>query len=202
MIRMKMKTNFIKELEKKFGKEIGLHSCMLFEKDFRRFLDKIKPKIFVDIGTFKGLSTGFVAKYYADIVYTFDIDRGEGLAGHGLSRKCGQKELEIKYKVWDYLGVRDKIREFILNPSTQYQEKKVILANTQFDMALLDGDHQYKYVKQDFELVKKCGAVIFDDFYWANGDDVRRFLCELSGQGEAIKVGERFALWSGENGKF
>jgi len=201
MRSLKMKTSFIKELEKEFGKEIGLHSCMLFEKDFRQFIDKIKPKIFVDIGTFKGLSAGFVAKYYADIVYTFDIDRGEGLIGHGLSRECGQKELGIKYKVWDYLEVRDKIREFTLNPNTQYQEKKVILDNIQFDMALLDGDHQYKYVKQDFSLVKKCGAVIFDDFYWANGDDVRRFLCELSGHGEAIKVGERFALWRGNNGR-
>ena len=196
---MKIESPFIKRLEKKFGKGIGVGSCLAFESDFRYFLDQIKPKIFVDIGTFKGLSAGFVAKYYADIVYTLDIDRGEGLTGYGISRECGQKELEIKYKVWDYLGVRDKIKEFTLNIDSQYQEKKIILENIEFDMALLDGDHQYKYVKQDFGLVRKCGAVLFDDYYLARADDVRIFISEVERQGEQIEMGVRFVLWRAKN---
>ena len=198
---MTIKSPFIERLEEKFGKEIGVRSCMPLEKDFRYFLNKIKPKRFVDIGTYKGLSAGFVAKYYADIVYTFDIDRGEGMEGHGLIGKCSQKELEIRYKVWDYLGVRDKIKEFIIEPSIQYQEKKNILSQIEFDMALLDGDHQYKYVKEDFGLVRKCGAVLFDDYFWASGDNVRVFIWKLARKGERIEIGKRFVLWRSDNGR-
>ena len=190
-----MTSQFIVELEKEFGKDIGLHSCMAFENDFRYFLDKIKPKIFVDIGTFKGLSAGFVAKYYADVVYTFDIDRGEGFVGHGVSRKCDQKELEIRYQVWDHLRVKDKIRGFELDPRIQFLGKQAILSQIDFDMALIDGAHEYESVKEDFGLVKRCGAVLFDDFFWAQGNGARKFIEELAAQEGQTEIGKRFVLW-------
>lgn len=196
---MKIESSFIKKLEKVFGKEIGQHSCILFEDEFRYVLNKIKPRIFVDIGTFKGLSAGFVAKYYADIVYTFDIDRGAGLLGYGVSRECSQAELEIKYDIWDYLGVRDKIRDFTVERSIQYQGKKAILDTIEFDMALLDGDHKYQSIKEDFGLTRKCGAVLFDDYFWARFDDVRIFIKQLERQGEQVEIGQRFALWRSSN---
>ena len=99
---MKTESKFIKELEKEFGKEIGIHSCMAFENELRYFIDQVKPKGFVDIGTFKGLSAGFVAKYYADIVYTFDIDRGDGARKFigTLSRQGDQVELGKRFVLW------------------------------------------------------------------------------------------------------
>lgn len=196
---MRIESPFVKELEKEFGKEIGVCSCIFFERDLRYFLDKIKPKRFVDIGTYKGLSAGFIAKYYADIVYTFDIDRGKGLTGRGLIGKCGQKELEIRYEIWDYLGVKDKIREFIIKPGIQYQGKKNILSQIKFDMALLDGNHEYKFVKEDFGLVRRCGAVLFDDYFWVQGDNVRIFIWELAMKEKQIEIGQRFVLWRGRN---
>jgi len=106
----------------------------------------------VDIGTFRGISASFLAQF-AENVYTFDaIDYPE------------------KYKVWNDLGINDRIHFYLIKSRrTDYpyyenaKDAKPIIDSLQFDFAFIDGFHDYDNVKGDFEMVKKCGKVLFHD---------------------------------------
>jgi len=128
--------------------------------EFRDFFKNTKIDTVVEIGTYRGISTAYIAQF-VNKVYTFDvIDYVE------------------KYKVWDDAEVRNKITfylikgrygnviknhegEFPANPKAI--DIKPILDNIKFDFAFVDGRHSYGNVKADFELVKKCGRVLFHD---------------------------------------
>ena len=71
---------------------------------FREIIEKIKPKIVIEIGTFHGIGTTVLASI-ADFVYTFDI-----------------KEL-ANTDIWDCFNVRNKI-EYIICSKGREKIKK------------------------------------------------------------------------------
>jgi len=155
--------------------DVGLYSCLEFPKDqeeFVCFLNYMKPTELVEIGTFRGISAGFIAKYFAQKVYTIDID-----------------EFPIKYHVWNALGVTQKVESIVLDSELK---KKKMLEHLKFDSAFIDGSHLYDDVKWDFECVKHCGRVLFDDAT-PRHPGVWQFVNELPK--EKLKRGLRFALW-------
>jgi hypothetical protein len=139
------------------------------DKAFYEILDKIDFNTAVEIGTYKGLSTVVLASK-AKMVYTFDV-----------------YDWEEKDFIWDSFGFKDKIKSFVLGKlkskdmnikgldgwaivghhidriaSRQNINKK--LQTLDFDFAFIDGWHDYENVKKDFEIVKKCGKVLFHDY--------------------------------------
>ena len=136
----------------KYAKENDLikFSAVPHLDTIREFLKNLKIKNVVDIGTWKGISAAYLAQF-ANKVYTFDR----------------QDRIE-KYKIWDDLGVSNKI-EFYLVKGRRYPDKekavdnKPIIDSIEFNFAFVDGEHTEKDVRADFELVKKCGRVLFHD---------------------------------------
>lgn len=125
--------------------EEKMRSCI--EKCLKHYPIK-GEKIAVESGTYHGLSAALLAEYF-DKVYTFDIKKG----GYW-------KEENIKYEVWDYLGVRDKIEFHMINND---KEKENILKNLNWDFGWVDGNHTTGTMT-DFELLKKCGRILFHDY--------------------------------------
>jgi len=126
------------------------------------FFNQLKINTAVEIGTFWGITAAHFAQF-ANRVHTFDI----------------LDHLE-KYKVWYELGVGSKIsfhlikgRDMVDNTFKDFQgthtltgkEKdiKTIIDSIDFDFAFIDGNHSYENVKADFELVKRCGRILFHD---------------------------------------
>jgi predicted O-methyltransferase YrrM len=153
---------------------------------FTNFFKDIKIKTVVEIGTYKGISAAFLAQF-AKTVFTFDI-----------------KDYKRKYKIWDDLGVADKIRYFtVKGPSNNFEGKirtskkavdiKEIIENLRFDFAFIDGEHTYEAVKQDFELVKKCGRVLFHDIHKKAYKGIVQFCNEI---GAEIDKDGQVAYWS------
>jgi hypothetical protein len=75
------------------------------------------------------------------------------------------------------------------------RDKKRILDNIDFDFVFIDGDHSFKGVRYDFELVKKCGRVLFHDYDRAPGKDapVRDFIDTIK-EGK-MRTTKDYAYW-------
>lgn len=144
------------KLLKKFGNDKLLMeiSAVRDEEIMRRCIEKIlimnpiKGKtVAVETGTFHGVSAGLLAEYF-DEVYTCDIEKGYF------------KDKNIKYKVWDELGVSDKIHFTMLKDDNEKDqwEKEI-----PYNFAWIDGNH-YDGVMRDYELFKKCGRLLLHDY--------------------------------------
>lgn len=116
------------------------------EYKFRHLVGLAKKpiKCAVETGTYKGTATALLA-HYADKVITID--------------KCNFID---KYALWIEYEVYKKIESYIIESE---DDKAELLSKVEFDFAFIDGDHSIEGVKTDFELVKKCGRVLFHDYY-------------------------------------
>ena len=152
-------------------------SAMPSLKTSEDFFRQLNINIAVEIGTFWGVTAAYIAQF-ANKVHTFDIiDHPE------------------KYKVWNDLKVKDKIsfhlvksRDMVGDTFKDFEgihkltgkevDIKTIIDIIEFDLAFVDGDHHYKNVKADFELVKKCGRVLFHDII-PEFQDINKFVKEI-----------------------
>lgn len=132
------------------------HSAVNCPK-FRDFFKGIKIKTVVEIGTFRGISTAYMA-HFARKIFTFDI-----------------VDYPEKYKVWKDFKIADRIFYYTIK---NRKEIRAILSKIKFDFAFIDGKHTYNNVKADFEMVKHCGRVLFHDVHKKSFKGVRRFVIE------------------------
>jgi hypothetical protein len=119
-------------------------SCPEHEEIFRSFLRGKKIEHAVEIGTFFGTATAVLA-HYADRTTTIDIRRYFEAA-----------------RLWLNMGVLKKITHYII--SEAIEDKIALLNSLNFDFAFIDGNHR-KGAVWDYELVKKCGRVLFHDYF-------------------------------------
>jgi hypothetical protein len=140
----------------------------------RRFRDLVKGySSCVEIGTFRGVSTAILA-HYCQKVTTIDI-----------------KIFEEAVSLWRFFGVRDKIRYCCVDSDAS--KAQAIDEIGDFDFAFIDGLHIFDAIKTDFELVKKCGTVLFHDYGMPDIPDVKIFVDTLPFKEVTIK--HPFALW-------
>ncbi len=126
-----------------FGDEIRQGSMVSHEHIVSELLNIIKPRVLLEIGTLKGLSSAMFARYCPKVI-TVDIEPDD-----------------MRLKMWKSFGVEEKIIPVLINSNRQ---KAQILKKTEFDMAFLDGDHSYGGVRSDFKITKCCGCVLFHDY--------------------------------------
>lgn len=131
----------------------------------------------IEIGTHNGLSA-IILTNWAKRVYTFDIS------------------LRNSEFLWRFFGVRDKISSFVGPRSELEWEINYIQENwldvgvvEHFNLAYVDGSHDYEWVKKDFELVKFTGRVLFHDYDLI--PDVRKFGDEIG----ATWVSPNIGMW-------
>jgi len=127
----------------KYAKENKLlKGSAIQNPEFREFFKDVKVKTIVEIGTFRGISAAYMAQF-AKTVFTFDI-----------------KDCPEKYKVWEDLGIKDRIKFYLIKNSKDIRQ---ILNNIKFDFAFIDDDHEYQTIKEHFPLVSGCGKVLLHD---------------------------------------
>lgn len=139
----------------------------------------------IEIGTFRGVSSAEMSRF-CDRVITFDLHSGRlEQLGERFDREA----------FWQSLGI-DNIELKLVSDD---REKADIIAGLDFDFAFIDGGHDSVSVARDFEMVKRCGRVLFHD-YDRRGvpgqDDVCDFIDSLPKH--QIEKMDIFALWTAQ----
>ena len=133
------------EIFQKFGKNAFQRSsaCMEFEAFLKRI--NAKGRTCLEIGTYHGITAILLSQYF-DRVICISIDN--------------EPETLMKHQLVDHLGIKNI--EFI--DLEDNGKKKKLISRMDFDFCYMDGDHTHD-TRTDFELVKKCGHVLFHE-YW------------------------------------
>jgi predicted O-methyltransferase YrrM len=131
----------------------------------------------LEIGTFRGVNAAFMSQFVERVI-TIDLKNGQ-LERHG--------EFFDRRGFWDSLGVKN----VDLHQVEDDAEKARICATEQYDFAFIDGDHEGTAPALDFELVRRCGTVLFHDYGAPNG--VTRLVDTLPRQ--QVEIIDIFALW-------
>lgn len=129
-----------------------LHKSVLSIRDgggvFERVLGSRKFKTALEIGTYRGVSAAEISQYVERVI-TIDLKHGK------LERMGEQFDRE---ELWHALGIDNIELHLVENDA----EKAALINGLEFDFAFVDGAHD-QTVKDDFELVRKCGTVLFHD---------------------------------------
>lgn len=144
----------ISDLRNEFGRRvIDDRSIMKFQEDVTKFdvFHEIfrynRCKRIVEIGTCNGVSSVYLSKYCDELI-TIDIEYSK-----------------YAKEIWDYCGISN-INYFVVSSD---RAKELLLKNMNFDFAFIDGDHDSPGTQFDFNLVKKCGLILFDDYIKEGG---------------------------------
>lgn len=138
------------------------------EEQFRYFLEKAKPTKILEIGTFNGVSTALLAEYAP--VTTIDI----------------LEQPWMTNAVWSACQCKHKITSHIVKSS---RKKRKLIDSLDFDFVFIDGGHLEESILADFEMTRKCGKMLFHD-YWHkedDWDDVRYFIDALEGYTKEVR---------------
>jgi predicted O-methyltransferase YrrM len=152
---------------------------------FEQLLSGKGYRTVVEIGTHHGCGTAEIAQY-CDHVVTFDLNNGR-LEQLGLT--------PAREELWASLGLANKITLVLIDND---REKAKALDCFDFDFAFVDGAHDYKSVKRDFEMARRCGRVLFHDYsrrHVHGKDDVCDFIDTLPKQQIQI-LDNLFAYWT------
>jgi hypothetical protein len=125
----------------------------------------------VEIGTRYGLTAIVLSRHFDEVV-SFDIEPNAE-----------------KYEIIEYLGLTNIRFVDVKNNA----EKAAAINAMDFDGAYVDGDH-IRDTRQDFDLVKKCGRVLFHE-YWNAQPAVKTLVDELAAEGNVV-TRAKWALWT------
>lgn len=110
----------------------------------------------LEIGTYRGVSAAAMSEFVEKVI---TIDLRFGKLEYNRVHQVDPRDAEHdRHAFWRALGV-DNI-EFIQVEDDA--EKKTVIEALDFDFVFIDGAHDAT-VRNDFELVKRCGRVLFHD---------------------------------------
>ena len=135
-----------------------------------KMLDKIKPKVIVEIGVDQGyLLTTWRKAFDPQLLIGVELGNSTKIAELGSLR-----DATFIFGDSHHLYTKTRLQE--------------LLADRKIDLLFIDGDHTYEGVKQDFEmyapLVREGGAIVLHDIKltgkkWEGLVEVNRFWKEL-----------------------
>jgi predicted O-methyltransferase YrrM len=132
-----------------------------------RLIEAVKPRSIVEIGTWSGhraLQMARIAlKHSPAVTYTgFDLFETGNAADD-------EREKNVK-RHFDLDDVKALLESFALeNPGFGFSlvsgDTRRSLPETQADFAFIDGGHSVETIRSDYERLRACKVIVFDDFY-------------------------------------
>lgn len=187
----------IQSILESIGRPDIMRSSAVWKDRLGRIVSPLKRnnKVAVEIGTYRGLSAAVLASLGFQ-VHTFDVVFQEDAI---LMWDCFSYSESIDYHVPPFCDTpefRNLSREDLIKVigderlvSSGRDWNRTIIETLDFQFAFIDAQHVYDDVAADFEMVRRCGLVLFHD----NSDSfpgVKKFCKEIG----AKPIGE-FALW-------
>jgi len=169
------------EMVARYGEKILAKSALRLRDGadiLRRVLAGKGYRVALEIGTFKGCSTALMAQHCERVV-TIDLER-----------KAPKFDREA---FWRSLGLANVTLRLVRDDS----DKLMIVDSLDFDFAFIDGAHDAVSVQRDFEMVRRCGHVLFHDYNKTASPERRQvadFVDRLPKR--QVRVMDIFALWT------
>ena len=124
-------------------------------------LEKKKELEILEIGSFEGLSAIFFLKYFSNAIITC-VDPWEFEKKSKFDKKIIENNFDNNTKMF-----KNRLNKFKGSSIAFFAKNE----KRYFDLIYIDGSHFFNDVLIDaiksFELLKKGGIIIFDDFLWA-----------------------------------
>ena len=124
-------------------------------RDLLLILDKVKPKLILEIGTLRGGTLFLFSNIAHEEATLISVD----LQQNPLQCRLIKSIFKKKQKIYLIQGDSHNIETL--------KKIKAILRDNKVDFLFIDGDHSYEGVKKDFEmyspLVRKGGIIAFHD---------------------------------------
>lgn len=133
----------------------------------------------LEIGTYRGVSSAFMARF-CERVITVDLVHG---------KMEQDRQVFDRVRFWEAMGIGNIDLRLVESEA----EKAAFIGSLDFDFAFIDGDHEGDAPRRDFEMVKRCGAVLFHDCDGANG--VTKLVSTLPRH--QVEIMDIFAFWRG-----
>lgn len=149
---------------------------------FRHMLEGKGYRTVLEIGTYRGCAAAEMSQYCEKVI-TIDLKFGS------IEKRRGTFD---RVAFWRSLGVDNIALCLVENDA----DKAALVRGLDFDFAFIDGAHDIESVRSDFELVRRCGRVLFHDY----SDDVNctngvfAFLSTFTQ--DQIEPMDGFALWT------
>lgn len=157
--------------------------CALSIRDgggvFERLLSGGSFRRILEIGTYRGVTAAYMSQF-CERVTTIDLRHG---------RMERQSDPFDRTAFWRQLGISNIDLRLVASNA----EKAQVIAALDFDFAFVDGDHDADGPATDFEMVRKCGAVLFHDYDGQNG--VVDLVNSLPRN--QVEIMDIFAFWRG-----
>ena len=136
-------------------------------------------------GTYRGCTAAHISQFCEQVI-TIDLK-------HGRLEQLNDPFDRMLF--WDTLGIRN-IEMHLVDDD---QGKADLINSLAFDFAFVDGAHD-ETVKNDFELVKRCGTVLLHD-YDDRGQPCLNYVYDFvnSLPKEQVEIIDIFALWRAGN---
>ncbi len=168
----------IKRFTDNFEEHVMIRCAILpkYPEDYvRDILNKYKPKKILEIGTFNGIMTAFLASFpFVEKVITLDIT-----------------DYKTGYNLWKKMRVFEKISFRLIKNNKE--KAGIIKEEKYFDFVFIDGEHSYKGIKLDYELVKdKTKLILFHDY--GSNPYMTPFIQELGNKITHKRIDLSFAL--------
>jgi len=144
-----------------------------------------KYRTALEIGTYRGVGAAEMSQY-CERVITIDLK-------HGRMEQLGEKH--DRHAFWRSLGIDNIDLRLVADNA----EKAALINTLEFDFAFIDGAKDGAIVAADFELVKRCGTVLFHDYDDRGAPHLNAtydFVNTLPKH--QVRVIDIFALWTAE----
>lgn len=160
--------------------------------EFRELVEQVdieQPTIVMEIGTANGGSLYTWCRSLDSTSTVISLDLPKGKYGGGYTRK--------KTRFFEEFASNKELHFIRADSHEEATVKEIerILAGRKIDFLMIDGDHRYKGVKQDFEMyspfVKEGGLIAFHDVVdgpKSNVGGVPEFWCELKSEYETREI--------------
>jgi predicted O-methyltransferase YrrM len=145
---------------------------------FERLLSGGMYRRVLEIGTYRGITAALMAQYVGHVT-TIDLSHG---------KMQWDDQIFDRHKLWSALGAKNIKLQLVDNDA----HKAALVPTLDFDFAYIDGDHTYRGVSLDFDLVRRCGAVLFHDC--SPGTPVEKLVATLP-QEQVTITDNIFAFW-------
>lgn len=169
-----------------------------WEKVFKPYIEKYKPKTFCEIGCHEGLTLKNLAPLVKDLNYQIKYIGYDAFElavrptfHYPKNPFTGEMEHNGKESA-SYDAIINRCEKYLKNQSLKSYEIIKGWTHTSlkgplyFDMVYIDGGHSYGTVKWDYKQVKDSKIIIFDDTNKNKFPGVARFIDELKNQGKQI----------------